>query len=250
MRATSLLIAGAILLCASPARAQVLQLQFVNGRVNLDAHEVSVRQILERWAQVGAARIVNVDKISDARVTVRFVDQPEETVLGVLLSDVAGYILGRREYVDGAATSIDRILILPTSIARPKTVPEFSAVAGVDRVIPVQAPAVIGAAVAASPLATGSNRDAAGVVGAPSEAPLAWPAHPMAADGVHPATVGGFVVGVVDDRGNPIKGPTVLPADPPAHSTTETGTVPPNPFGATAGSPRPGMTKPVPRPLP
>lgn len=250
MRSTILLIAGAILLVALPARAQVLQLQFINGRVNLDAHEVSVRQILERWAQVGEARIVNADKISDTRVTMRFVDQPEETVLGVLLSDVAGYILGRREYVDGAATSIDRILILPTRIARPKTVPEFSPVAGVDRGIPVQAPAAIGAAVAASAVATGSNSDAASVVGAPSEAPLALPQHPMAADGVHPATVGGFVVGIVDDRGKPVIGPTAPPADPPAQSTTETGTVAPNPFGATAGSARPGMTKPVPRPQP
>ena len=124
MRSRNLLIAGAILLCALPARAQVLQLQFVNGRVNLDAHEVSVRQILERWAEVGGARIVNADKISDVRVTMSFVDQPEETVLGVLLNNVAGYILGRREYVDGAATSIDRILILATSSARAKTVPE------------------------------------------------------------------------------------------------------------------------------
>src|SRR3954468_8302325 len=40
-----------------------------NGRVTVSANDATVRQILDEWARVGGTTVVNVDRISDARVT-------------------------------------------------------------------------------------------------------------------------------------------------------------------------------------
>jgi hypothetical protein len=90
-----------------------LFLQFANGRVILRAENVSIRQILTRWAQVGQTTIINGDKVPDVKVTLHFDNVLERDALATLLRDVGGYILARRSENPGGVAWVDRILILP-----------------------------------------------------------------------------------------------------------------------------------------
>jgi hypothetical protein len=121
------LVAAATLLAVRPSSAQTLTLQLQDGRATLIARDVTLRQILERWAAVGGTTIVNADKLPAVPVTLQFENVPERTVLDALLRDAGGYILGQRRDASMAVSSIDRILIVP---ARPGGAPP---VAGAPR---------------------------------------------------------------------------------------------------------------------
>ena len=56
----------ALLSVAVPGRP-ACTLSIHDGRVTLDAQDVTVRQILTEWARVGKTRIVNGERISAAR---------------------------------------------------------------------------------------------------------------------------------------------------------------------------------------
>jgi hypothetical protein len=102
---------------AAPAAAGELKLSMANGRVTLIAHDVPLRQILAEWARIGQTRIVNGDKLVGPPITLQLVEQPEGTVLEILLRSAAGYITApRRSGVPGTSV-YDRILILATSRA-------------------------------------------------------------------------------------------------------------------------------------
>ena len=55
-----LVIAGS----AAPCGAAVLQLSIVDGKVSIDAQDVTIRQILTEWARIGKTRIVTSNDLS------------------------------------------------------------------------------------------------------------------------------------------------------------------------------------------
>jgi hypothetical protein len=114
---TRLFIAvGLALALALPASAQQLQLEISNGRVTLDAANVTARQILAEWARVGGTKVVGADTITGSPVTLKFVDMPERQALDIILSNVAGFIAApRAAHATTGASSYDRILVMATS---------------------------------------------------------------------------------------------------------------------------------------
>jgi hypothetical protein len=109
--------AAALLGLASPARADV-QLTIRDGVVSLNATNATVRQILEQWAKVGQTRIVNVERVSGAPLTLQLVDMPEERALDVIMRSVSGYLAAQRPTQAPNLSRYDRILVLPTSSPR------------------------------------------------------------------------------------------------------------------------------------
>ena len=99
------------------AAAQNLFIQFSGGRVTLRAENVSIRQILGRWAKVGGATFVNGDQVPDILVTLWLDTVAEDQALATLLRDVGGYILAGRPENSSDGASINRILILPARAA-------------------------------------------------------------------------------------------------------------------------------------
>lgn len=121
-------LAGAVLLgaalVASPAAAEV-HLTLANGRVSLSARDATIRQILTEWARVGQARIVNLERLNGAPVTIELADVPEAQALDTILRSVSGYLAAPRAELKPDASQFDRILLLPTSTpaARPAAAP-------------------------------------------------------------------------------------------------------------------------------
>lgn len=111
----SLFCVAFVVLLAPHAVAQQMKLEIHDGRVSLDAQNVSVRQILAEWARVGGSRVVNGDKVGGAPVTLQFNGIPERQALDILLRTVSGYMLAARQPGSVGASAFDRILILPTS---------------------------------------------------------------------------------------------------------------------------------------
>jgi hypothetical protein len=99
--------------------AEPIQLSIHNGRVSLDAKDVTVGQILAEWARVGHTRIVNAERVPGGRVTLQFTNVPEQEALDVLLRTAAGYIAAARTVASAEGSKFDRILILPTSATAP-----------------------------------------------------------------------------------------------------------------------------------
>ena len=119
--------AALLLMGASNASAQNLQLAIANGRVTLVADNVPVRQILAEWSRIGNTQMVNADKLSGAPVTLRLNDVPEAQALDVVLRSASGYMAAPRAAGQAGASRYDRVLILATS--RPTTTgppPAFS----------------------------------------------------------------------------------------------------------------------------
>jgi hypothetical protein len=113
-RRVSLVVAG-VLAVAATAEAQTLSLKLEGGRVTLNAQNVSVTEILRQWAKVGGATVLNGDQIQSGPVSLEFVNVPERAALETVLRGVSGYILVGRQAA-GAASTIDRILIVPVSV--------------------------------------------------------------------------------------------------------------------------------------
>ncbi|MGH9348932.1 MAG: hypothetical protein ACRD26_16870 [Vicinamibacterales bacterium] len=136
---TPAFVAFAVLLVAPvSAGAQQMTLQIENGLVTLDAHEVSVRQILAEWARIGGARIVNGEKVAGGPVTLQLRGIPERQALDTILRGVSGYMLASRQAGTTGVSGFDRILILPTSTApRGNPAPGNAAFPGM-RPMPVQ----------------------------------------------------------------------------------------------------------------
>jgi hypothetical protein len=105
------------LLCGPslPSSAGDLTFKMQNGRVTILAQDVPVRQILEEWARVGHVRIVNVEKLAGAPVSLMLVDVPESKALDTLLRSAGGYLAAPRATPVIGASLYDRIMIMPTS---------------------------------------------------------------------------------------------------------------------------------------
>jgi hypothetical protein len=114
------LLAPVVLLATSlalPAYGGEVKLQVANGRITLQAHDATVREILAEWARVGQVKIVNAEKIMGAPVTIEFQSVPEAQALNTLLRSVSGYMAAPKADFAAGGSIYDRIIIM----AAPRT---------------------------------------------------------------------------------------------------------------------------------
>ena len=102
---------------AAPAAAAGLQLSIRDGRVTLDAQDVTVRQILTEWARVGKTRIVNAERVAGGPITLKLENVPEKQALDTVLRTVPGYMAVPRPSLVADASIYDSILLMPTTSA-------------------------------------------------------------------------------------------------------------------------------------
>ena len=112
-------LATVVAACAASAWAADLQLTIKDGRVTLIADKVPARQILEEWAIVGDAKIVNADKLTGPPLTLRLENVPEREALDIVLRSAAGYVAAPRPLAGEGASRFDRIVVLAASKAPP-----------------------------------------------------------------------------------------------------------------------------------
>lgn len=108
----TLLVGAAMWAVPSEAGAQAVSLSFDQGLVTLSARGVPLREVLDKWAQVGRTTIINSDQIQPLAVTLDLVKVPESEALGVLLRSLPGYLLAARPGPQATESSIDRIVVL------------------------------------------------------------------------------------------------------------------------------------------
>jgi hypothetical protein len=114
MRRLPVILGLALLVAAAPADAQV-RLTIQNGRVSLNAANATLRQILDEWARIGQTRIVNIERVVSAPLTLQLTDVAEEQALDVILRSVSGYVAAPRPIQNANASRFDRIVIMATS---------------------------------------------------------------------------------------------------------------------------------------
>ena len=112
--AAGLLVLVGCLLAAGPASAE-FTLTIRDGMVTLVADNVSPRQILTEWARLGQTRVVNLDKLTGAPLTLRLENVPERQALDIVLRACSGFIVAERADYDPALSRFDRILVMPPS---------------------------------------------------------------------------------------------------------------------------------------
>ena len=139
---TTVLALALVIAVAVPATAQQLTVEFHDGLVTVDATGVPVRTILNEWSKKGGTKMVGVERVTGAPLTVKLVDVPEAKALEVILRSVAGYMAAPRGTGTGASM-YDRIMVMATSSnpapsaapARPTPNPAMN---GTQRFIPPQ----------------------------------------------------------------------------------------------------------------
>ena len=119
MRSRSIVAVLIVLLGASSASAQVLSLEFHDGRIRLTAENVPVSRILDEWARRGGTKIVNGERVPGAPVTLQLTDVPERQALEIVLRSAAGYMVLARDTITPGASALDKILVLPTTSRAP-----------------------------------------------------------------------------------------------------------------------------------
>ena len=106
-------------LSASPGWAAGLKLAISDGKVSIDAQDVTVRQILTEWARLGKTRIVNLEAVASGPLTLKLDNVPENVALDIILRAVPGYMAAPRAAHVANASLYDRILIMATTTAVP-----------------------------------------------------------------------------------------------------------------------------------
>jgi hypothetical protein len=118
----TLVLAVALLVFASAsAGAAGVSLTISDGKVTLNAENVTIRQILDEWARIGKTQIVNLDRVTSTPVTMKLDGVPEAQALDIILRSVPGYMAAPRSAPSRDASIYDRILIMAstTVVARP-----------------------------------------------------------------------------------------------------------------------------------
>jgi hypothetical protein len=216
-----------LVLAASPVFAASLQISFRDGRVSIDAQDVTVRQILTEWARIGKTRVVNVERLTGGPITLKLENLPEKQALEIILRAVPGYMALPRETIVADASAYDRILVMPTTTAvaaaRPQPAPGFPGVQPGANVTQLRPPPIPPA-----PLTPGM---------------LPEPSDPADQDD-DPAIAAAAAAGLVPVPAPPpiqsaISAPLVMPGGaqpPPAPAQPGSAASPSNPFGTTATS--------------
>jgi hypothetical protein len=224
---------------AAPGSAAGLKLTIRDGRVSIDAQDVTLRQILTEWARVGKTRIVNLERVASPPVTLKFDDVPEAEALDILLRALPGYWAAPRAVLMADASVYDRIGLMTTTTqvaAAPSPAPRPSAqqffqdpnVTQLRSFPPPLSPGMV------PEPSEGQRESIDAAVAAAAAAGLTAPAQAM------PGTIS----------------PPVGPLQPPARSggaapTTLTSpqvATPSNPWNAPIGAARPGLAAPAPPP--
>src|SRR4029079_1983180 len=119
MRLKLLVVAVGLLTCAASAASADVRVTIGNGRVSIVASNATLRQILEEWARVGQTKIVNVERVSGAPMTIELTNVPEDQALDILLRPVTGFMAGQRPERVMALSRFARIVLTP-GVAAPR----------------------------------------------------------------------------------------------------------------------------------
>jgi hypothetical protein len=249
--AFSVLLAALLLGAGQDAHGQVATLDIRDGRVTLDARNVSVTEILARWRQVGGVTVESQGPIPSLPMTLYLTNVTEREAWAVLLRDVGGYILGSRPDGTGGPATINRVVILPASAP----VSNAGAIVAPERETQgTGAPPFFPSTSDPSSVAAEYGQRFFGVSGAGpgpgatqssvTSPPMTWApsgASPQSAQGPSaspfaPTPSRPRVTGSATDA----IPPEALPPDPTQRQ------VPQNPFGIQTGSSQPGTLAPVP----
>ena len=218
-----------VMLAAFPSWSQGagLQLSIQDGKVSLDAQDVTVRQILNEWARVGRTRIVNADRVAGGPITLKFEAVPEKQALDIVLRNVPGYMAAPRETMIANASIYDTIMIMATTTAVAAVRPPGPAFGGSQGRPP-------GNLTQLQPT--------------PPPAASAEPADPASDQTDDPAIAGAAAAGLVTvpaplPGGPGVTGPLAAPSPAPAPATTNK---PPtsNPWNAPVGTAQPSLAPP------
>jgi hypothetical protein len=180
-----------------------------DGLVSVSAHNATLRDILDAYAQAGQTTIVNVEKVTATTpMTMDLTDVPETQALDIVLRSLSGYLAVPRSLSRPSASRYDRIVIVPVSAvsaadrdsARPAAAPPFPTPFVLPALPPeVAPPAPVIAPAVAAPL--GSSRGDA-------PAPVSLSPAPSSATPAQNSTSGAMV-------GSSVPG-MIVPAQPPA----------------------------------
>jgi hypothetical protein len=119
----SLTLVAAVALCASPVLAQepparTLQLSFdADGRVNLAARDVTVREILAEWARQCGCYVLNAERLPGGPLAtpIQFEHASQQAVLESLLRSAAGYALTPKRAGSRGVSNFETIYIVAVS---------------------------------------------------------------------------------------------------------------------------------------
>ena len=120
----SLLVGATLASLATTADAADVHVTIADGKVSVSAKDATIGQILNEWARVGQTRIVNMDRLPGAPLTLELTDVSESQALDTLLRSASGYLAAPRAVALPNASAYDRIFVLATSSGTPvRTVP-------------------------------------------------------------------------------------------------------------------------------
>lgn len=218
-------------LCASPSWAAGLKMTISDGKVSIDAQDVTIRQILAEWARLGKTQIVNLERVASGPITLKIENVPEKEALDIILRTVPGHIeVPRATYLPGASV-YERILILATATtvtvaARPQT-PTFP-----SPMSPNITQLRSGLTPGMLPEPADDQRDDPALAAAAAAGLVPVPALMPAPTTLNPANMPGLMPPVG--------------AQAPPQKTAPTGTQPSNPFTAQPGTSHPTLAPPPP----
>src|SRR3954470_14257748 len=134
MRSTSLAAIVLLVLTVLPpaATAGQLRMEFQDGLVSISASEVPLRQVLSEWARLGRTRIVNLEKVGGAPLTLELARVPEKQALEIVLRGVQGYVVAQRAGALPGSSQFDRMVVMPGSV------PPLSRAAAAPQPAPMQ----------------------------------------------------------------------------------------------------------------
>lgn len=117
MRTTIFAVALAVIAAIPAAAQQPVKVSFEEGgRVTVEATGATVRSILNEWSKNGGTKVLGIEKVSGAPMTVKLVNVSEAQALETILRSVAGYMAAPRHGSTGPSV-YDRILIMATTSA-------------------------------------------------------------------------------------------------------------------------------------
>lgn len=105
-----------LLSVSAPAFADV-EVTMQDGRVTVIAKDATLRQILTEWARVGQTKVVNIERIPGAAMTLELRNVPEAQALEILLRPLSGYMAAPRAAQVATLSRFDRIVVMPTVAA-------------------------------------------------------------------------------------------------------------------------------------
>jgi hypothetical protein len=118
MRAfATLLVTGCAWLALGSQAFADVSITIHDGRVSISAKDATVRQILTEWARVGRTRIVNVERIAGAPMTIELTNVPEQDALDLLMRSLSGYLVAPRTPIVSDASQFDKIIVMPAAAA-------------------------------------------------------------------------------------------------------------------------------------